>query len=402
MQPPVRLAYLVSHPIQYQAPLLRRIAAEPGIDLTAYFMSDFSVRSYRDPGFGVDFKWDVPLLEGYKSVVLEPAAEESDFGSLKPNCRNLASFLNPGSADVLWVHGYHQITLIRAILTARRNGLKVLVRSENQRQTAVRSPGLRGVAKELAVKRMLRLADGALAIGKLNREYYLSLGVPEARIFDMPYAVENARFIDSAERAAVTREEFRAELGLESGRPIVLFASKFQSRKRAGDLYDAFKALVDSQEQIAPYLLYVGDGEDREALQGRIETDGLDSVKFYGFQNQTRLPRFLDLCDVFVLPSFTEPWGLAINEAMCASKCVIVSDQVGCGPDLVKDGVNGRVFPAGDVSALRECLLDVLSDPHRCRRMGLESKKIIEEHDFEADVRGLKAAIASVARRAVA
>src|SRR5579862_4772779 len=72
----VRLAYLVSHPIQYQAPLLRRIAQEPDIDLTVLFGSDFSVRGYKDEGFGVGVKWDVPLLDGYRHVFL-PALRES-------------------------------------------------------------------------------------------------------------------------------------------------------------------------------------------------------------------------------------------------------------------------------------------------------------------------------------
>ena len=62
----VKLAYMVSHPIQYQAPLLRRIAQEPDIDLTVFFGSDFSIRGYKDQGFGVDVKWDVPLLDGYR------------------------------------------------------------------------------------------------------------------------------------------------------------------------------------------------------------------------------------------------------------------------------------------------------------------------------------------------
>ncbi|MGH9595405.1 MAG: hypothetical protein ACRD3K_01275 [Edaphobacter sp.] len=62
----MRLAYLVSHPIQYQAPLLRRIAQEPDIDLTVFFGSDFSVHGYRDKGFGFGVEWDVPLLYGYR------------------------------------------------------------------------------------------------------------------------------------------------------------------------------------------------------------------------------------------------------------------------------------------------------------------------------------------------
>src|SRR5476649_2632383 len=73
----VRLAYLVSHPIQYQAPLLRRIAEEPDIDLTVFFGSDFSVRGYTDEGFGVGVKWDVPLLDGYKHVFL-PALRDKE------------------------------------------------------------------------------------------------------------------------------------------------------------------------------------------------------------------------------------------------------------------------------------------------------------------------------------
>jgi hypothetical protein len=62
---PYRVAYLASHPIQYQAPMLRYLAARPELDLTVLFLSDFSVREYRDPGFGVPVHWDVPLLEGY-------------------------------------------------------------------------------------------------------------------------------------------------------------------------------------------------------------------------------------------------------------------------------------------------------------------------------------------------
>ena len=80
----VRLAYLVSHPIQYQAPLLRRIAEEPEIDLTVFFGSDFSVRGYRDEGFGVGVKWDIPLLDGYRHEFLPQVARPGDRERGKP------------------------------------------------------------------------------------------------------------------------------------------------------------------------------------------------------------------------------------------------------------------------------------------------------------------------------
>ena len=80
----VRLAYLVSHPIQYQAPLLRRVAQEPDIDLTVFFGSDFSVRDYKDAGFGVGVKWDVPLLDGYCHEFLPVLRDNANPGPLSP------------------------------------------------------------------------------------------------------------------------------------------------------------------------------------------------------------------------------------------------------------------------------------------------------------------------------
>ena len=81
----VRLAYLVSHPIQYQAPLLRRIAQEPDIELTVFFGSDFSVRDYQDKGFGVEVKWDVPLLDGYQARVSAGLARQLDCQRHQPD-----------------------------------------------------------------------------------------------------------------------------------------------------------------------------------------------------------------------------------------------------------------------------------------------------------------------------
>src|ERR1700741_4060436 len=94
----VRLAYLVSHPIQYQAPLLRRIAQEPDIDLTVLFGSDFSVRGYQDQGFGVGVKWDVPLLDGYKHVFLPKLRDGQDVSFAMPLNHGIVSRLR-GSGD---------------------------------------------------------------------------------------------------------------------------------------------------------------------------------------------------------------------------------------------------------------------------------------------------------------
>jgi glycosyltransferase involved in cell wall biosynthesis len=102
---------------------------------------------------------------------------------------------------------------------------------------------------------------------------------------------------------------------------------------------------------------------------------------------------------VLVLPSVFEPWGLVINEVMNAGRAVVVSDQVGCGPDLVKNGENGYVFTAGDIAGLRAALDKVLSHQAKCRALGRKSLEIIEQWGIEEDVAGLKQALAEVMQR---
>jgi glycosyltransferase involved in cell wall biosynthesis len=88
-----------------------------------------------------------------------------------------------------------------------------------------------------------------------------------------------------------------------------------------------------------------------------------------------------------------EPWGLVINEVMNAGRAVIVSDEVGCAPDLVKSGENGYVFKAGDVSELRNALVSVLNDLEKTRDMGQKSLEIINHWGFREDIAGLHGAL---------
>src|ERR1700677_2703250 len=126
----VRLAYLVSHPIQYQSPLLRRIAQEPEIDLTVFFGSDFSIQGYRDKDFGVDVKWDVPLTDGFRHEFLPALRDDGTEGVFSPISRGILGRLR--SFDVLWVHGYGTVNQLHGILAAKALGIPVLVRSDSQ------------------------------------------------------------------------------------------------------------------------------------------------------------------------------------------------------------------------------------------------------------------------------
>lgn len=385
-----RLAYLVSHPIQYQAPLLRLIAAQPDIDLTVFFQSEGALHGSLDPGFGQVVRWDVPLLEGYRSEFLPslgPRSAERSFSY------GIVGRLRRGGFDALWVHGYAPAFNWQAMLAAKAMGLKIFVRDEATASSIKRSPARR-LAKRLFFRVLAGVADGFLAIGSANRDYYLAQGIAASRIFSVPYCVDNNFFAARAAASSARREALRSELGLELGRPVILFGSKFQPRKRPLDLLRAYARLVAAATAYAPpYLLYAGDGELRAALEAEAAREGLAGVRFLGFRNQTELPAFYDLCDVFVLPSANEPWGLVVNEVMAAARPVVVTDEVGCAPDLVRPGVNGFTVAVGDVAALAAALGQILASPERVRAMGAASRDIIGRWSFREDVEGLREAL---------
>ncbi len=399
----LRLGYLVSHPIQYQAPLLRRIAAEPGLDLHVFFGSDLSVRSYRDEGFGADIEWDVPLLDGYSSEFLPAIRDKRSISIASPISRGIYDRLRgrhgSPTIDVLWVHGYATVNALHGMLAARALGIPVLLRAESWLKDRERS-GAKLAAKHAFFLGLRQMVDAVLPIGTLNSEYwsqYLGDNIPQ---FLMPYAVDNEYFQARSLEAAAGREALARELALEPGRPIVLFASKLQTRKRCEDLVEACLRLATHlSPERQPYLLIVGDGEERANLERKVLSVGAQNVRFCGFRNQSELPRFFNLCDVFVLPSRHEPWGLIVNEVMNAGRAVIVSEDVGSQPDLITDGVEGCVFPAGDVDALTAALLRVLATPGTAAEMGARARDRISTWSFDQDILGLRAALEHVGRR---
>ncbi len=389
---PLRLAYFVSHPIQYQAPLLRRIALENDINLEVFFSSDHTLHGYKDEGFGVTVAWDVPLLEGYTSSFLprwRDAGKEPGFA--RPLNHGILARLQQGRFDAIWSHGYSTANSLRVIAGAAMLRIPVLLRAESTLHDRPRA-GAKLLAKQVFFRALRSQVSAVLAIGEANARYWRHYLGEEMAIFRMPYAVDNAFFQQRADEAAARREALRTELALEPGRRILLFASKLQARKRCSDLIAAHRTLSRPR----PYLLVVGDGEERRRLEQQAAADPevRDDIHFLGFRNQTELPRFFDLCDVFVLPSLHEPWGLVVNEAMNAGRAVVVSGDVGCQEDLVRDGETGAVFPVGNIPALADALTRVLGTPGRATEMGSAARARIDEFSFEQDVAGLRQALA--------
>jgi glycosyltransferase involved in cell wall biosynthesis len=391
----LRLAYFATHPIQYQAPMLRRIALEPDIDLKVFFACDLSVRGHLDQEFGVLVKWDTDLLGGYEHEFL-PVLREAIDGQvpafLRPLNHHVGRKIRDGNFDAVWVHGYNYLTNLQALRAARSMKIPGLLRAESTLQDRPRSR-TRLALKKAFFDLLAPYICGLLSVGDENAAYWKEYFGDRIPVFPCYYAVNNQLFQRECAAAAHNREEFRRFLGLEPNRPVILFAAKLTPRKRCGDLLEAHRKLVESgHTHPVPYLLIVGDGEQRNQLEQTASQANPGDVRFLGFRNQSEMPPLYDLCNVFVLPSMEEPWGMAVNEAMNASRPVVVTDRVGCHKNLVQSGTNGFIYPACDTAALAESLRTVLAG-ETWRAMGHESLRIIQNYSFEQNVQGLRAAL---------
>ncbi len=386
---PTRIAVVNSHPVQYSAPLYAYVNRDPGLDITALYCSDYSLRGAQDPGFKQTVKWDIDLLAGYRSVFMgKRAATRGITGFWSLIVPELWGEIRSGKYDAVWLHGYGYAADVLAFVAAKSKGLPVYLRSETH--LLLTRPRWKQNLRDGVLARIYRFVDRFLAIGTANHAYYRSLGVPEHKIHLVPYTVDNDRFIAAARIEPGERSVLRHKLGLPSELPVILFASKFMQRKHPESVLHAAALLRD--QGIDAAVLMVGAGDMEGELRTLTSRLGLDNVVFTGFINQSELPRVYAAADVFVLPSANEPWGFIVNEVMCAGLPVVVSHDVGCVPDLVRDGVNGRLMKPGDAQTLALALGDILVDPMKRAEMGRQSLALVSEWSYEQCRSGLVAA----------
>lgn len=378
----LRLGALTSHPIQYQAPLFREVDGRPEIDLTVYFCSRQGAEAIRDDALGEEVVWDVPLLEGYDYEFLH---DWSPVGGAESPFR-----LNPGivgplrrdELDVLWVHGYEAVTNWLAFVTASYYDVPVVLRGEAMIGT------VDNAFKRRLLERLFNAVDAFGTIGTRNEELYESFNVSADRLFHAPYSVHN-EFFRERKRELPEAARLRREEGIPTDAPVALFVGKFVERKRPLLLLEAFLAATEPGEAS---LVFVGEGERRDVLERTArEADRADDVVFAGFVNQTELPRYYKLADVFALPSTHENWGLVINEAMNFSLPVITTSAVGASADLV-DEDTGWVVEPDSLDSFQAALEELIRDSELREMCGQRAIDRISEWDIEVTADGIVAA----------
>ncbi len=379
-----RLAIICTHPIQYYAPWFAYLTSHTDLTLCVFYLSDAGLRQYQDQGFGIPVCWDIPLLNGYDYKFVHNASPD-------PGTSHFIGLWNPGltskimdfNPDAVLLTSYNYATLLYFLWRWSSEKIPLIFRGDSHR--IVPETGPLNLLKRQILIRLFRRFSAALFVGAANREYFKYHLIPDERLFFSPHAVDSGRFNTGRDSVKTDARLWKQSLAIPDDHRVILFAGKFEDKKRPVDLLKAF--ILADLKQVS--LLYVGAGKLERQL--RQLAQGNPYVYFAPFQNQSLMPRTYAACDVFVLPSMgrSETWGMAVNEAMSMGRPAIVSNHVGCAQDLVIDGETGMTFPAGDVEALGKCLQEALSRPDRPRIWGENAIRRIQRYSYEEATKGL-------------
>lgn len=382
----VRLAIISTHPIQYYAPVFRALATDPRVEMRVFYtLSQAAQGPIADAGFGRQITWDIPLLEGYESEFVPNTSREprtTHFHGIRNP--QLPARIEAWGAQAVLVYGWNHHSHLGA-LRYFKGRIPVLFRGDStllNEQTP-----LRKLARRLFLRWIYRHVDVPIAVGSNNRDYYTWCGVPPKRIGFAPHSVDTTRFADNSGEHAAHAARLREQLDIAPDERVLVFAAKFIPEKDPLLLLEAFiRAEGDA------HLVLVGNGALEEEMRRRAADH--TNIHFLPFQNQSAMPAVYRLGDVFLLPSRSETWGLALNEAMASGRAVVASSKVGATRDLIRHGVNGWAFESGNGSELAAVIREALAaDARTLARMGESSARVIEAWSTVAAARGIADAV---------
>lgn len=380
----INLAVIATHPIQYHAPWFRELSEIGRITLKVYYIF-LPNDQQQGKGFNHEFQWDVSLLDGYNWTILNSRIGTNPYGYVGNRIYQFAEQLRKDKINVCLITGWQSFGLLQAVFACRKQGLKILIRGDSN---SIRK---RSLWKRSLHRIFLRQFDAFLAVGKENKRFYIENGVDPVRIFSCPHFVDNARFVKQAEVASINRQAIRRKWGILDHKMCFIFVGKFERKKRLLDLIKAMD--IARKDNDTMHLLAVGSGEqDMQARQLAISNS--IPVSFAGFLNQTEISDAYVAADCLILPSDQEEtWGLVVNEAMASGLPALVSDQVGCGADLIVHEKTGLVFSCGDIQDLSQKMIWMAEDRDRLKRMGSNAREHVGKYSIAHATQGLLKAV---------
>jgi len=383
---PLRVAYVSEIPTPYRRPFLERLAQEPDLDLTVWYLAAGQA----------DRSWRLePPLHAWEHVLrgVHWCAERrrGQFNRFNPGVLRV---LNARRYDVAVFGAYYVMSLWMGIYACRWRGLPYVLQCESHGRRA--RSGVRTALKRALVGRLIRDAGAWLPLGTWAREYLAEHGADPRRSFLCP----NAPDVDALQaqcRDLPGRDALRDRLGVPREGPLFAYVGRFVEHKRVDLVLDAYARL--SAQGVRAALALAGDGPLEARLRARVQEERIPNVRFLGFREPGRLAEVYAAADALALASDDEPWGVVVHEALACGTPAVVSDRVGAGADLVREGRTGWTFPAGDAQALCRTLESFADDPDLRDRLAPEAQAVARAWGYARCVAAFRDAVRTAQAR---
>ncbi|HEX3655055.1 MAG TPA: glycosyltransferase family 4 protein [Pirellulales bacterium] len=361
------------------------------MEIRVFFTCHDGREAVWDSGFQQPVAWDLPLREGYPFEAVTNTARHPGthhfWGVQNPDLLQRVLDWRP---DAVHVSGYAFASHLRLLRALYHRGVPVLFRGDSHLLSP--TPVWKRLAKTMLLRQIFRYPSVFLDVGLHNRQYYQRYGVDSSRLFHCPHSIDVERFRASTERFESEARRWRGELGIGADDLVVLFVGKFEAKKQPVELMRALAQWPDP----ALVCVLVGDGELRPQV---MELAARYPARFrvISFQNQATMPVVYRLGDLLVLPSIRwETWGLAVNEAFACNRPALVSDQVGCAPELIRPGLTGQVFRARDWQDFGDKLRSLTESRDELRARGLAAGELAPGFSTAAAAQAVRKAFRSV------
>ena len=368
-----RLTVIVTHPIQYYAPLYRAITSQGRVALHVVFLSDAGIATYQDKGFGRPVKWDVPLLEGYEHTFVAPGLPLESLRFWQRHHPALLAALERTRPDWILVHGYMNRMNWASVAWARQHGVKVAYTSDSNIHD-LHGGKIKKLIKRSVVGQFFRRVDLFFSMSDANQAYLQYFGAPPTRIRRLPFAIDAHRFAAGAPAPGQPRDHD------------FVWAGKLIDIKRPSDFIAAL-ALVHARVGRTIRACLVGDGPLRDVVrQLAAQLPSGCELELAGFVNQSSMPEVLQRAEALVFTSSREPYGLIATEAAAAGLALVAADRIGCvGPTgIARPEVNALIYPAGDIELLAARMVQLLQNRKLLSSMQARSREIAAGHDVTA------------------
>ncbi len=364
----MKVLIVLDHPTQFDVPVFR--LGKNFIDVI--YTSTNNLQNVYDPELQRKVSWIGNSLEGYTYAVLPK----------RNKIRWLLGKIKNTKYDLIITNGYFNIYLATVIVLGRiycrRNSLRLdSVPFNNQSK-------LKKVTKFLTYSMLKLFVEYYFVVGKLSKDFVIKQGVDERKISLYGYVSNDRFFKDQIFSNKNNLTQLKKKYCVPSDKLIILCVSKHNLREAPVDTILAFSKI----ERKDLHLLIVGDGPMHSQLIELAKKNNISEITFAGYVEYNLLSEVYFISNLFIHDSHNEPWGVSVQEALSCGIPVIASDKVGSSYDLVKNGVNGYVFMAGDQVTLQR-LIEQAAELDRSLAIA-ETDKILLDWTYEGIIYNIK------------